>query len=875
MTGPTGVLSDSSSTLHLQNTNNPFLTRALFEVAAASAASGKTPAQENDDDDDDDDDDGNNNSNIMLGLRTGSSSIGALVGTSTIASTTTATATAVMSRSLPLLPHLLLHQISSITARKHYCEQQQLTAEKKKTIIQHTIIPVPVPEKEWVLATMQFNSSNSEDKTLSSLGLNPFSPPYSPSILDTEKFVSNHYQTTTIPKTLIDLNEYCQRVDVRPREDDDEDSDEEEQEEASLRDEKVVIATVMVLDEEKVPQERKDPTKEEKKILEIEFCNKDYFNLELLAMIDDETTDDVPHHILATEETITAEVAEQEEEEEEEEEEKGHLDQVVTSETIIIEPAALETDNNTKDLIGSSISTSPQPPPIIIIKHTTTESEAIAKQWRRDQPTSRLLIQQQRPEDSTLEYIVHHDDGDDDTLSDSQLLEKRQRRRRRRRRRQDSASQGQLTMMMKSFESLLLHMTRKENSFSCADPSTPFVAITTSFSSSSSSSSSFSSYGLVVTSPIPDTITATPKDQESMLGDNITSIPTLCIPTDGNTTVVSSSVEQQNLLIDATLSAAAAAAAAIQGKKIKKKKSLDHIDTNLARSSSVQEDSVEPTLTITTTTTTTTTLKKTSDNKSVFQNFRNNTSMLFKKVVNSDEDQEEQQQVVISSKVSRKGKLFAKKIKTIAGFEYNTAKKLGKGNFGIVYQGKSIIHDDGGGGGGMEVAIKKITRKLPGEIEKLGLVQREMRVCRLFNNRTGIVPLLDIVTTSKHHYLIFEKAEGDLAEMIKVRCRDAAAAAYRTNKDFSMQQQPMSPSCSLGTIFNVHEIRSIMHTVVLGTRALHKEGYSHKDIKPANILLFQDGSKGVLCDFGLCSQVNELPQNQFFGTRDYASPEAR
>ncbi|KAF9919741.1 hypothetical protein FBU30_010597 [Linnemannia zychae] len=204
---------------------------------------------------------------------------------------------------------------------------------------------------------------------------------------------------------------------------------------------------------------------------------------------------------------------------------------------------------------------------------------------------------------------------------------------------------------------------------------------------------------------------------------------------------------------------------------------------------------------------------------------------------------------VVSSKVSRTGKLFAQKIKTIANFEYNTSKKLGKGNFGVVYQGKSIRGSD-------EVAIKKITRKLPGEIEKLGL--------------TGIVPLLDIITTNKHHYLVFEKAEGDLAEMIKARCKDATGVE-RINRD--PYQQPMSPSCTLGVIFTINEIRSIMRTVVLGTQSLHHEGFSHKDIKPANIL-FRDGH-GLLCDFGLCSRREELPDNQFFGTQDYASPEAR
>ncbi|KAF9152476.1 MAPK protein hog1 [Linnemannia schmuckeri] len=197
-------------------------------------------------------------------------------------------------------------------------------------------------------------------------------------------------------------------------------------------------------------------------------------------------------------------------------------------------------------------------------------------------------------------------------------------------------------------------------------------------------------------------------------------------------------------------------------------------------------------------------------------------------------------ELIVSSKVSRTGKLFAQKIKTIANFEYNTSKKLGKGNFGVVYQGKSIQGDE-------EVAIKKISRKLPGEIEKR-----------------------DIITTNKHHYLVFEKAEGDLAEMIKARCKNATSIE-RINRD--PYQQPMSPTCSLGAVFNIHEIRSIMRTVVLGAQSLHHDGFSHKDIKPANIL-FREG-QGLLCDFGLCSQREELPDNQFFGTQDYASPEAR
>ncbi|KAG0031512.1 hypothetical protein BGZ81_001059 [Podila clonocystis] len=253
-----------------------------------------------------------------------------------------------------------------------------------------------------------------------------------------------------------------------------------------------------------------------------------------------------------------------------------------------------------------------------------------------------------------------------------------------------------------------------------------------------------------------------------------------------------------------------------------------------------------------------------------------------------NEEPEVENETVIASKVSRKGALFAKKVKSIANFQYNSGKKLGKGNFGIVYNGKKISPKAGQKQEpnqqqltlkdtvpeGTEVAIKKITRKLPGEIEKLGLVQREMRVCRLFRDRTGIIPLLDIITTNKHHYLVFEKADGDLAEKIKERnSRVTTMAKTAMGKGSQLQLQPASPSDTLGNVFSIDEIRAIMRTVIQGVQVLHMNGYSHKDIKPANIL--HKNGEGLLCDFGLCSRGDDLPRNQFFGTQEYASPEAR
>ncbi|KAG0228700.1 hypothetical protein BGW42_002025 [Actinomortierella wolfii] len=241
---------------------------------------------------------------------------------------------------------------------------------------------------------------------------------------------------------------------------------------------------------------------------------------------------------------------------------------------------------------------------------------------------------------------------------------------------------------------------------------------------------------------------------------------------------------------------------------------------------------------------------------------------------------------VVSSKVSRKGRLFATKIKAIADYEYNTAKKLGKGNFGVVYEGRRIQANktrpfsratlesatsslNGDAQEHEEFAIKKIERKLPREIEKLGLVDREMRVCRRFRNKEGIISLHDIITTQKHHYLIFEKAEGDLAGLIRDR-QKALQGLSQCSVSASGVAETSPPPDGLLT---AHELRQLMAPVARGLFVLHSQGYSHKDIKPANILY--RGGRGLLCDFGLCSKAEELPSTQFFGTQEYASPEAR
>lgn len=73
-------------------------------------------------------------------------------------------------------------------------------------------------------------------------------------------------------------------------------------------------------------------------------------------------------------------------------------------------------------------------------------------------------------------------------------------------------------------------------------------------------------------------------------------------------------------------------------------------------------------------------------------------------------------------------------------------------------------------------------------------------------------------------------------------------------------------------------LRLIFNNILEGLEYLHNEGYYHRDLKPANILYNSD-SDLVLCDLGLCIDINSDDSSRLTlthmgaGTRYYTSPE--
>ncbi|WP_127358520.1 serine/threonine-protein kinase [Actinacidiphila soli] len=174
---------------------------------------------------------------------------------------------------------------------------------------------------------------------------------------------------------------------------------------------------------------------------------------------------------------------------------------------------------------------------------------------------------------------------------------------------------------------------------------------------------------------------------------------------------------------------------------------------------------------------------------------------------------------------------------------YRLGEVLGKGGMGTVWRGLDETL-------GRTVAVKEL--RFPHNIDeddKRRLVTRTLReakaTARIRN--TGAVTVFDVVEEDDRPWIVMELVEG------------------RSLSDAIREDGPLTPK----------RAAEVGLTVLDVLRAAHKEGILHRDVKPSNVLIADDG-RAVLSDFGI-AQIDGDPSvtstGMLVGAPSYISPE--
>ncbi|RVX22350.1 CBL-interacting serine/threonine-protein kinase 7 [Vitis vinifera] len=171
--------------------------------------------------------------------------------------------------------------------------------------------------------------------------------------------------------------------------------------------------------------------------------------------------------------------------------------------------------------------------------------------------------------------------------------------------------------------------------------------------------------------------------------------------------------------------------------------------------------------------------------------------------------------------------------------KYKLGRLLGRGSFAKVYQAHSITD-------GTAVAVKIMDKARSVEAGMESRIVREVTAMRSLQH-PNILKIYEIMATKSKIYLIIELAKGgELFTKISRRGRLTEAAARR-----------------------------YFQQLVSALLFCHQNGVAHRDMKPQNLLLDQDGNLKV-SDFGLSALPDQLKNGLLHtacGTPAYTAPE--
>jgi serine/threonine-protein kinase len=177
--------------------------------------------------------------------------------------------------------------------------------------------------------------------------------------------------------------------------------------------------------------------------------------------------------------------------------------------------------------------------------------------------------------------------------------------------------------------------------------------------------------------------------------------------------------------------------------------------------------------------------------------------------------------------------------RTLAG-RYELGEVIGRGGMGTVHRARDRVLR-------REVAVKLLPEALAAaDPVRLARFEREARATASLSHR-GVVAVYDAGIDDSTRYIVMELVTGrDLAAMMR-------------------EQAPLEPS----------HAAEIAAEIAEALAAAHAAGVVHRDVKPANVMIAQDGSARLL-DFGVARSTGSTQLTQassILGTASYMSPE--
>jgi eukaryotic-like serine/threonine-protein kinase len=204
----------------------------------------------------------------------------------------------------------------------------------------------------------------------------------------------------------------------------------------------------------------------------------------------------------------------------------------------------------------------------------------------------------------------------------------------------------------------------------------------------------------------------------------------------------------------------------------------------------------------------------------------------------------------VAVSVARRGKL---EFRSVSGFAnsligltlggYSIRRMIARGGMGIVYEGlqESL---------GRRVAVKVLYPHLGEDESFRERFQREARAIAQLRH-PNIVGVIDFGSDQGYHFMVMDLIDGR-------SLRDELSRRHEQGKPFSADDS-----------------LAVLGRIAAALAYAHGRGFIHRDVKPANVMLDDDGDV-FLTDFGLVKLVdsqNVTVAGMIVGTPEYMAPE--